>query len=555
MIEQISGAFQAVKTYLTPFSWITARPEPSVNPLVEQVWNAHANLPPLEERSLPSEVFFPETDLDQRAVQEPSSDLPLSSFERSSSAEALLPETELNKRTAEETSAAITIQRACREYLDQTQSYSLPFYLFEQAASLMAAVDVRSFPRASNGGTPVYFPDSLPVVFKESGNPRNKERLKKMIRAKQLCEKNDYQHLKIPAARISGIFLIEERLPVERTIDQKTQIGVYIEYQEHFTKAVIELTSFLCQAKVPDLSGQTKDPWQSLCNTSIPRHDNAIIYLDQETQGNIGLVDLEDFQQVPNTFNACMQCIRFFPYHFEEILSTAKNFDPKIEQHIQTFKKEQRVILDYFEKVYGAHREFAERNQITPANPFQEISTLTLEEKAMAATSMIEMLDGCLKNLPVIKSPKDIELLNLLASITPEQQEAFGLKRPTPDTDFTIPIETLEEIFPELCDISLELMNEQIQINGQDSELLTSYPQVLSIRTVVFNKKHQAYANLIERFSSTLDSIHFDNAPQKEHLLTLAIEASLKTLQKIGKIAYYNPTFGSYNSSYHCIFC
>ncbi|MDP1608338.1 MAG: hypothetical protein Q8L98_03375 [Chlamydiales bacterium] len=556
MIGQISGAFQAVKTYLTPLSWTAARPAPPVNPLVEKVWNAHANAPSLEERNLPPELFLSETDLDQRTAQQPSSDLDLPPLERSSSIKTLLPKTELNKKAAEETSAAITIQRACREYLDHTQSDRLPFSLFEQATSLMAAVDVRSFPRASNGRTPVYFPDSLPdIIFKESGHPQNKIRLKKMIQARRLCQENGYQLLKIPTARISGNFLIEERLPIERVLDQKTQIGLYIEHQECFTEAAIELTSFLCQAKVPDLSGQTKDPWQSLCNTSIPRHDNAVIYLDKEGQGHIGLIDLEDFQQMPNTFNACMQCIRFFPYHFEEILSTAKNFDPKIERHIKTFEKEQRLVLDYFEKVYGAHRAFAESNNIGPEDPLQQLSTLAPEEKNTAAASMMEILDSCLQDLPVIKSFEDIRLIKFLASTSPEQQEAFGLRLPTPDTDFTIPTEALEEIFPELCDMSLELINEQLQIKGQDAELPTSYPQVLSIRTVVFNEKNQLYISLKENFSSKLDSIHFDNESQKEHLLTLAIEASLTTLQKIGKIAYYNPIFGSYNKSYHCIFC
>ncbi|MBX9745197.1 MAG: hypothetical protein K2X08_08320, partial [Chlamydiales bacterium] len=82
-----------------------------------------------------------------------------------------------------------------------------------------------------------------------------------------------------------------------------------------------------------------------------------------------------------------------------------------------------------------------------------------------------------------------------------------------------------------------------------------SYPQMLSARTLAFNETHQLYTKLKEGFSSKLDCIYFDNASQKEYLLKFALQASLTTLQKMGKIAYYTPTFGSYNNYYHCIFC
>lgn len=461
-----------------------------------------------------------------------------------------------NKKTAVK-----TILKAYRNYKMQSLSSEriLSFGVFKAATSLLGPSEIKKLPRASSGKTLIAFVPSLPVVLKQTDD-KGKERLQKMIEAKEICKANNYTCLVIPEARISGDFLIESRLPISEEPDQKTQIGLYIERRECFTKAAIELTSFLCQATLADLSGQTNDFWKCLCDTSIPRYDNAILYLDKEGQGKIGLVDLEDLKRPSqisseHIVTACKQCIRFFPYHFEEILTTANNFDPKIEQHIETFKKEQRLILDYFQKVYGSHREFAARNQITPESPFRQIPTLALEEKGLAAASMMKVLDSCLKDLSMIKSPKDVELLKLLASITPEQQEAFGLKRPTPDTDFTISSEALEEIFPELCNISLKLMNEQLQTNEKKSKAPVSYPQLLSMRTLVFNEKHQTYINLKESFSSKLDSIHFDNEFQKDHLLKLAIEASLATLQKMGKIAYYNPSFGPYSSSHYCIFC
>ncbi|MBX9744951.1 MAG: hypothetical protein K2X08_07065, partial [Chlamydiales bacterium] len=421
MIEKISSAFQTVKTYFDPPSWATERVAQIVSSFIERIWRTHS-LPP--------------------------------SFEKRLSAEEISPEKpfEINPDQKAPTPATV-IQKAYRDYR--------AFSLFEQANHLMATVDVRCFPRATNGRTPVYFPDSSPdIVFKESGIPQNRERLRKMIQARRICKENAYQHLEIPAARTAGGFLIEQRLPVERELSQKTQLGLYIEYQECFTQAAIELTSFLCQAKVPDLSGQTKDPWQSLCNTSIPRHDNAIIYLDKHNQGKIGLVDLEDFQQMPNAFNACMHCIRFFPYHLEQILSAAKKFDPEIEKHLETFKKERGFILDYFEKAYGIHREFVARNHIDLETPLQQLSFLTLEEKNVAAALMTEILGSRLKDLSVIKTFEDVQLLNLLASISPEQQEAFCLERPTSDKELIIPTEILQKIFPEMCDISLELINE-----------------------------------------------------------------------------------------------
>ncbi|MDP1608339.1 MAG: hypothetical protein Q8L98_03380 [Chlamydiales bacterium] len=460
-----------------------------------------------------------------------------------------------NKKTAVK-----TILKAYRDYKIQSLSSErvLSFGVFKAAISLLNPSEIKKLPRANSGKTLVAFVPSLPVVLKQTDD-KGKERLQKMIEAKEICKANNYSCLVIPEARISGDFLIESRLPILEEPEQKTQIGLYTERRECFTKAAIELTSFLCQATLADLSGQTNDFWKCLCDTSIPRYDNAILYLDKEGQGKIGLVDLEDLKR-PSTkssehiVTACKQCIRFFPYHFEEILSTAREFYPAIEQHIETFKKEQKLILDYFQKVYGAHREFAERNQITPANSFRQLSTLALEDKDAAGASMMKRLDSCLQDLPVIKSPKDIELLNTLARFTPEQQELFQIKRPTPDTDFTVPTEALEEIFPELCNMSLKLINEHLQTNEKKSKAPVSYPQLLSMRTLVFNEKNQLYVSLKENFSSKLDSIHFDNEFQKEHLLKLAIEASLTTLQKIGKIAYYNPSFGPYSSPHHCIF-
>ncbi|MBX9744950.1 MAG: hypothetical protein K2X08_07060 [Chlamydiales bacterium] len=461
----------------------------------------------------------------------------------------------------EKQAAVTTIQNAYRTYKVQNSSNEriLSFAVFKAATSFLDPSEIKKLPRANSGRTFVAFVPCLPVVLKQAGD-KSKQRLEQMAKAKEICNINHFSHLVIPEARISGDFLIESRLPLSEEPEQKTQIGLYLENRACFTQAAIELTSFLCQVSLGDLSGQTNDFWKCLCDTSMPRYDNAMIYLDEQNEGKIGLVDLESLDTPPvilsqRVIAACKQCIRLFPYHFEEILSTALKFDPSIEQHTEVLKKEQGLIIEYFQKVYGIHREFAARNHIDLEVPFQQLPPFTLEERAAAAASMTRILDSCLKDLPAIKSFEDIQLLNLLASTSLEQQKAFHLEPPAPDKEFIVPTEAFQKIFPELCSISFELINEQVQINAKDLKAPVSYPQILGMRSLIFNKKYSLYAKLQEHFFSKFNSICSLNEHQKEYLLNFALEASFTTLQKIGKIAYYNPSFGPYINRHHCIFC
>lgn len=129
------------------------------------------------------------------------------------------------KRPAEKeqkSAAAIDIQRIWRGYIarlrvekikrtcllsDDTRLNQAKMYIDDPSKR-------RELPRASSGTTPVFLPKGLPFVLKWSGSPANQKRFCKMLKAHELCKKNNYQHLIIPRARVYADFIIESKLPI-----------------------------------------------------------------------------------------------------------------------------------------------------------------------------------------------------------------------------------------------------------------------------------------------------------------------------------------------------
>ncbi|HAB98746.1 MAG TPA: hypothetical protein DCE71_02870, partial [Parachlamydiales bacterium] len=258
--------------------------------------------------------------------------------------------------------AATVIQSAYRGHniRSQLQRHFLPLELFEAAKSALASGTIEQFSRSSCGKTPVYFHPELPIVFKLSKNPQNRKRLQQMIEAKNVCQKNGYTSLVIPEARIHGDFIIERCLPLRDGLEQKKQIGLYIEQQEKFTKAVEEFTAFLCQTLLDDLSAQL---WMGLSSVRVGRYDNVALYLDEKNEAKIGLIDLETFSPLPSksprgVFQSCLQAIRLFPLHFELILAVGKRFDPQNEKFEKDLQEERASLVEYFDTIYQDHRRF-----------------------------------------------------------------------------------------------------------------------------------------------------------------------------------------------------
>ncbi len=468
--------------------------------------------------------------------------------------------------------AATLIQKTFRQYIaENNQSSSLlPLELFQQAKALMQSVDIRQFPRAANGKTPVYFPPALPIIFKHSQHPQTQERVKKMNQARKLCAKNFFTKLTIPKARIYGEFIIECRVPIERTLTQKKQIGLYFENQEKFTKAIEEFTAFLCLSHLDDISGYTNDPCKTLCKTAIGRYDNVALYLDDDGEGKIGLIDLEIFNPEKdlshkNIVKCCVNAVRLFPLHLDQILSIAKTFDPTIELARHSLKQEQADILEYFETIYINHRRFTQTHDILCQNPDQPIS-LPEPDFNLLSNSVFDNLISYLPKLLLIKTAEDLLYYNMMenSNLSSFQIELFApehLKK-APQIDEQFSIDTLNHLrkqeLPRAINALMQeihgLLTTQLKTNESGSKI-TSYQDLLSIRTIIFDKQSGAYAQLKKSISNELPSLDLSNDFQKEYLTASLLDHIFSKLKTLDKIAYYNPKFGLYPNHSFCIFC
>ncbi len=230
----------------------------------------------------------------------------------------------------------------------------------------------KSLPKAAAGNTSVYFPPDIPIVLKMCGKADSQKRFGEMQNMHQLCAENQYQRLVVPKAHQLGEFLFETRLPIAAE-DTKEQIGLYIENKDLFTKAVRELTSFFCQSFIDDVLGGTRDPYNTLSETPMARYDNICLYIEAG-EGKLALVDLQHFRRLQKDerewrcVGACKKAISFFPYHLEEILEVAKQFDPNIDNQKKELEEIQEGILKRFEIAYISHAQFLTDRTITIAN-------------------------------------------------------------------------------------------------------------------------------------------------------------------------------------------
>ena len=139
--------------------------------------------------------------------------------------------------------------------------------------------------------------------------------------------------------------MIESRLPIFG--DTKMGIGFYLDHLEQMTEAVKELTGFLCQAALPDIAGNTNDPFSILSTVPIGRYDNAIMFLDDLKQGKIGLLDLESFSRRAKihpqaVLGACQTVMQLFPLSSRCDLGCSReiqSLDKTVSSHIGKKKR------------------------------------------------------------------------------------------------------------------------------------------------------------------------------------------------------------------------
>lgn len=446
--------------------------------------------------------------------------------------------------------AATKIQSVCRGHLARCafrkeKRILLSDSLFERAKPFIDTPGgYEDLPRAGSGITRVYFPPDLPIVLKESGPFSCKRRLKKMKEAMEICHNSGYQHLVIPTARTHGKFIIESRLPIMKNNDTREQIGLYLENIEKFTKAVEEFTGFLCQGLLDDITGGTNDAYAKLCRVPIGRYDNVAMYLE-EGVGKLGLIDLERFyprsrseekrafsacERAEGAFSACQQAIRLFPHHLDTIINAAKKFNPNIEKHREKLEEERNHVLEYFQKAYKNHLDFVKEKNIDLKNPikFNEISQSRKEE-------IREVIEGLIQE----------------QTERPSRENCLG---ENPD----VTMKRFNEVaFPEIFDCTLKFIDDQLKKKLESlggSAAISSYPKLVSARTLEFSYGSKAYEDLKELIASKLDMITLEQWG-KVSLASQIIDVILEELEKGKEIAHYNPSFGDGIRSKHLIFC
>jgi len=424
------------------------------------------------------------------------------------------------------------LERQTKIKVEKARRHSLCYALFEKAKPYIDIPSNRKgLPQASSGKTPVYLPKELPIVLKESGSPQNQKRFDQMKQGREICEQSGYENLIIPKARVYGNFIVESRLPITEH-GTKEQIGLYIENRERFTSAIKEFTGFLCQSTLNDIRGGTNDAYETLSETPLGRYDNIALYLEED-QGKIGLIDLERFtpecskQGKRWCFFKCRAAVNLFPYHLDEILDTAKKFDPNIHKYRKDLEIDRDGSLKRFKLVYDDHLDFIVKKNITIKNPLELVEVNSTRKEKIKNTVVLLMR----------KNHADVWFKNCLGK---QPEEVLAL---------------FEKSFPKILNLITDFLSQNLKnsINITE-ETISSYRQLLSCRTVRFGSSNAFYQDLQEKIISELQMLEIKDKFKKISFTSLIIQCVFEELAKSGEIAYYNPRFGYDGYATQCAF-
>lgn len=383
-------------------------------------------------------------------------------------------------------------------------------------------------PKAPIATTPVYFVAGLAI--KATGSLKVQARFEKTEQVRLLCEKKGYHHLIVPMACIYRDWIIEKQLPIELHhggphSGTKRQMGLYVENRDRFTRAAQDFTALLCQVRIDDFIGHTFfDPWGKFSKSLPAKFYNACLYLEGD-QGKVGLVDVEDLQEYANARMGCLDAIRFFPLHFEEILAVAKQFDPEIEMYREDLERERDETLKRVKIVYIDHANYLKAKNITLDNPL-DLVAFSPERRAQIATTMTSLL-------PEQTEEALTHIYNFLRERLKEEIIS-DLKSQRDDllaeAIVSLPLPCLSVIKEYANDTHIEV---------------ASTVQLVSYRSLQFGPSHASYKQLINAFTA---KVHLNNSAATETIKKIFTE-----LAKGGEIAYYNPKFG-FNGATQCTF-
>ena len=268
--------------------------------------------------------------------------------------------------------------------------------------------EIKAIPRASSGSAPVYFPVNQPVVWKQTGEEKGAVRWNNMRIIQNICFQNRYEHLIIPAARLCGSFLIEERLPIIE-FSQKGQVALYTENTQLFSSAVKEFTQLLCRVVYPDILTFIH-PYKKDFDIPIARYDNIPFFLENG-MGKIGLIDLEEVQLQKKDLSKkeveeiAKKALFLFPYHFFEITTTLEELFPDLELDIDALQEEHSNIIRNFNSIYLDHINFILNKKESLKKPFisikrkNEIIEVVLKSELFEKDFALEVLENLIKKI------------------------------------------------------------------------------------------------------------------------------------------------------------
>lgn len=385
---------------------------------------------------------------------------------------------------------------------------------------------IKNLPRAPYGSAKVYFIDKPFLVLKKSKSHRN--RIIKMQKARKICRENYYTHLIIPNACNRESFIVESRLPIIYQ-NTKEQIGCYIEHKELFTEAIEQFTKFLCQTQLEDITWGAMDPYQALSNSPIGRYDNISLYITKG-KGKLGLIDLEEFYSVRPDFESsqqegewyfkqCRKAICLFPYHFEVIIASVKEFYSNIEIYLQGLEKVEHDTIDFFQRIYENHLKFIKNNNISLKNPSKPV---------------------------IVSTNRKEEIKKIIVSLVlQEQNDPLSKNQGFLGEESDKVISSFQESFSEILDLITGLLSKEIQ-KKTHQQTIESFIKLVSHRTVRLNNQdlHNKIMNLL-KVKSGWDSY------KKRDFVYFIINYIFKHLVEGEEIAYYEPYFGFDI----CVFC
>lgn len=262
------------------------------------------------------------------------------------------------------------------------------------------------------------------------------------------------------------------------------------------------------------------DPYQDLSNSPIGRYDNIALYIEKD-QGKLGLIDLERFHPVCPHFESlekegewyfeqCRKAICLFPYHFEEIITSVKEFYPNIETYLQGLEKAKENTIDFFQIIYENHVKFVKNKNIALENPSEPI---------------------------VVSADRKEELKRIIGSLALKEKNDPKSNRFLGKQPNRI-ISLFQEAFPEILNL---VTSEKIQKKvGQQT--VESLIKLVSCRTVRFNDQ-----DLLDKIVDLLKT----ESAWDPYDFAFIVDHIFKQLVEGQEIAHYEPHFGSDI----CIFC